>query len=66
MAIKCHKAYQDFHQDHKLNAVLEDRKSPFKHPQLFIITKTGAIQNPLNGLQRKMQLMPLLAVVWQP
>lgn len=40
MAINATKLYQDFHQDHKLNAVLEEEDHhPFKHPQLHYYQK---------------------------
>jgi metallo-beta-lactamase family protein len=51
MAINATKLYQDFHQDHKLNAVLEESDNhPFKHPQLHYYQKQEQSKS-LNGFR---------------
>jgi len=51
MAINATKLYEDFHEDHKLNAVLEEADHhPFKHPQLHYYQKQEQSKS-LNGFR---------------
>jgi len=57
MAINATKLYQDFHQDHKLNAVLEESDNhPFKHPQLHYYQKQEQSKS-LNGIQKEIAII---------